>query len=135
MYDVNTSGILNNSVLKWNSSSEKFEPSASLSLRSITPHSITTTANCTNSINFYTTASTAKTITFTNVVDGISGQVEVSYSGAAKITFASSGYTVNIASNIYDSAAKVLSKTSGTAIYSYYIRNSKIYINGTQAYK
>ena len=103
--------------------------------RSITPQSITTSASCATYCNFYTSASGSKTITFSNLIEGLSGQVEVSYSAASVITFAASGYTVMVASNIYNgTTGQVTSKSSGTAIYSYYVRNLKIYINGTQTY-
>ena len=103
--------------------------------RSITPQSITTSASCATYCNFYTTGSGNKTITFSNLIEGLSGQVEVSYSSASVITFAASGYTVMVASNIYNgSTGQVTSKSTGTAIYSYYVRNLKIYINGTQTY-
>ena len=103
--------------------------------RSITPQYITTSASCATYCNFYTSASGSKTITFSNLIEGLSGQVEVSYSAASVITFAASGYTVMVASNIYNgTTGQVTSKSSGTAIYSYYVRNLKIYINGTQTY-
>lgn len=103
-------------------------------LRNPTPQSITTSASLATYINFYTTASSDKTITFSNTFDGASGQIEVTYSAASVITFAHASYDVNIAENIHSSGDAVLSKSSGTAIYSYYVRNSNIYINGTQTY-
>jgi hypothetical protein len=103
--------------------------------RSLVPQSITTSASCATYCNFYTTASSAKTITFSNTFDGVSGQIEIAYSAAAVVTFAHASYIIKIASNIYNgTTGQVLSKSSGTAIYSYYVRNSIIYINGTQVY-
>lgn len=102
--------------------------------RDPTPQSITTSASLSTYVNFYTTASSNKTITFSNIFDGATGNIRVSYSSASVITFAASGYTINIASNIHNSGDAVLSKSSGVAIYSYYVTNSNIYINGTQSY-
>ena len=108
----------------------------STALKSTVPQSITTTADCTNYLNFYTTASSDKTITFTNVDDGDTGNIEVIYSGSSEITIAESITEVTIikiAPNIEGTASnKIITKSSGEATYSYWRRGSRLYIVGTQ---
>ena len=102
------------------------------------PSSITTTANCANAVNFYTTASGNKTITFSNIPDGASGQLTINYSSASVITIAESDATVTdvkIADNIWNSTGdQIKSKSSGYAVYSYYKDGTNLFIFGTQTF-
>lgn len=82
------------------------------------------------------------TITLTNLMNGSTGNIEVTYTGVSVVTFTESDATVtlvNIASNIYNTTVSPSSKTvdsrsTGTAVYSYYVSGTNLYIHGTQLY-
>lgn len=80
------------------------------------------------------------TINISNPSDLKTGNIEITYSGTSVITFAiPSSYTLYISGNIYNSTTNaytksVLSKSSGKAVYSYFVSGTNIYINGTQTY-
>lgn len=106
------------------------------SVRSPQPQGVTTLMALGTYCNFTTTVTADKSMQFKNEYDGATGTITAYYFGSGgKITFTSySSYTVNVAENIYDSNRTVLTKSSGVAVYSYYIYDKNIYINGTQTY-
>jgi len=105
----------------------------------ITPYSGTTLDTDVNS-NIRTIATTNITITLSNLVEGRTGNVEITYNGASVVTFnVGSGNVLNVAPNIYNSTTNtytksVLTKSSGTAIYSYYVSGTNVYLTGTQSW-
>ena len=76
--------------------------------------------------------------TISNLAEGRTGNIEITYSGASVITFIiNSGYTLYISSNIYGATTNsytksVTSKSSGVATYSYYVSGTNVYIQGNQ---
>lgn len=91
--------------------------------------------------NIKWSTNTSRNITFSNIQDGSTGNIEVIYTGTAIVTFiVPSNMTLYIADNIYNATVNaytksVLSRTNGTrAIYSYYVSGLNVYVNGTQIY-
>ena len=98
----------------------------------------TTTLDTSTRANLRYSVNSNTSITISNLMEGRTGNIEITYTGAAVITFAvSSGLTLYISDHIYNSTVNsytksVLSKSSGTAVYSYYMSGSNVYLTGTQ---
>lgn len=112
---------------------------------SITDRLLSATANTSFTFNItaYESASVSTntniTVTFSNIVSGRRGSIEVIYTGASVITFTiPSGYALYIGSTLYNSGTglskTVLSKSTGNAVYNYYVSGTNIYIDGNQNY-
>lgn len=97
-----------------------------------------TTLDTSTSSNLRHTTTGNITINITNLVEGRTGNIEITYSGTAVITFAvNPSYALKISSNVYNSTTNtytksVLSQSTGTAIYSYYFSGTNVYLTGTQ---
>lgn len=106
----------------------------------IQPNSGTTLNTSTDSNLKYTASSGDATITISNLSEGRTGNIEITYTSTSIITFnVNSSYTLLISSNIYNSASNsytksVISKGSGTAVYSYYVSGTNVYIQGNQSW-
>lgn len=109
----------------------------------IAPYSPTANTSFTLDENNYTNAkistNTAITITLSNSLSGRTGNIEVTYTGASVVTFNVGSGALYISSNIYNATVNaytksVLTKSSGTAMYSYYVSGTNVYINGQQTY-
>lgn len=92
------------------------------------------TAGYTIDLNVSTNASYTATgnlnITFSNLVSGRTGNIEIIYTGTGNINFYATGYTFYIAPNIKAGSYSVLAQSSGNSMLSYYVSGTNIYING-----
>lgn len=92
-------------------------------------------------INSRSSTNTDISIVMVNMDEGETGNIEVVYTGAAVVTFVvEESLTINMADNIWGSTSfpyrkSVLSKSSGSATYSYYRSGNNVYIHGTQYYQ
>lgn len=112
---------------------------------SVTPYLATSNSNYTLDLNTYinsrSSTNTNITITLSNLDDGETGNIEVTYTGAAVVTFVvDSSCTINMADNIWNTTTNaytksVTSMSSGTATYSYYRSGNNVKIHGTQYYQ
>lgn len=112
---------------------------------SVTPYLATSNSNYTLDLNTYinsrSSTNTNITITLSNLDDGETGNIEVTYTGAAVVTFVvDSSYTINMADNIWNTTTTAYIKSvtvmsSGTATYSYYRSGNNVKIHGTQYYQ
>lgn len=104
----------------------------------IIPYSAATTLNTAVSGNMKRSVSTATTITLSNLTEGRTGNIEITYTGAAVVTFnVGSANTLRIAANIYNTTTNAYTKSvktqsTGTAVYSYYMSGTNVYFTGTQ---
>lgn len=105
---------------------------------SLTPYSSTTTLDCSTYLNSKHTVSSNTTITLSNLTEGRTGNIEITYSGTSVVTFnVGTGNTLYVSSNIYNATTNaytksVLSKASGVSTYSYYVSGTNVYIQGNQ---
>lgn len=111
----------------------------------ITPYSPSAntgfTLNASTYINAKVSTNVNITITISNLSEGMTGNIEVYYTGTAIVTFAIPSYTpvtnIYITSGIfggsYSALVKwVISRPAGMAVYSYYRSGANCYITGTQ---
>ena len=108
--------------------------------RSETPYSATSNTSYTHDVSTYinskVSTNTAINITLSNLDEGRTGNIEITYTGAAVVTFiVDSSYTLDISSNIVGTTTNAYtvalqSKSSGHYITSYYRSGNNIYING-----
>jgi hypothetical protein len=106
----------------------------------VTPYSATANTNYTHNVSAHINANistnTNISITLSNLNNGKTGNIEITYTGAAVVTFiVGSSYTLNVSPNILGTITNahtntLKSKSSGTYITSYYRSGNNIYING-----
>lgn len=145
--DGTLSDIINGAegqVLKMDGGIPKFVTDSGGGL-SVTPYAAPSNSNYTLDLNTYinsrSSTNTNITITLSNLDDGETGNIEVTYAGAAVVTFVvDSSYTINMADNIWNTTTTAYIKSvtvmsSGTATYSYYRSGNNVKIHGTQYYQ